>query len=551
LLKGIGDGEPIASDRFMVGGHEWVLLFYPDGKRSMSDGNAPNQPQDDPYAALFVALIGEGQRPLGVVQSGQGRVVRAFHRFTLVDQSGNGRHITKGRQREQGAVKISCARQDPQARNCHGYRKFVRRSVLEASGSGYLVDDVVVIRYEIELVVTSGGALNKSAKLLPAASVNVPTYPTIGKHLVKLLYDPEGNFDCAFQVEGEKFNAHKLVLASRSSVFAAMLRTGAEMREGREGVCTLLDIKPEVFRLLLHFVYADEIPPGGRAVGALAAAEGDASISGGGADEPGAAEPRARPGCASDEIDLDVPMTQHLLVAADRFDLSRLRAMCEARLCESVDVDTVANTLMLAELNHANALKRSCMSFIAVNLSDVMETEGYDDMIASCPHLASEILSSVAEMRATKQHQPVGGALDANAAGVNVHANPGVSAAAVATAAARDLDVNQGGVLALPSNVGTDLTANAATIPTMSAFSNFLASRVQRLAHSPPTPLDGVAAVGTRAAIDAEDAAAIATAQAAAAPPPSGVVTPPRPPAAETRRDADAADAGRRVRPRR
>jgi hypothetical protein len=90
------------------------------------------------------------------------------------------------------------------------------------------------------------------------------------------------------------------------------------------------------------------------------------------------------------------------------------------------------------------------------------------------------------------------------------------------------------------------LTANAATIPTMSAFSNFLASRVQRLA-----PLDGVAAVGTRAAIDAEDAAALATAQAAAAPPPSGVVTPPRPPAAETRRDADAADAGRRVRPRR
>ena len=555
-MKGLGDGEPIASDRFMVGGHEWVLLFYPDGKRSMSDGNAPNQPQDDPYAALFVALIGEGQRPLGVVQSGQGRVVRAFHRFTLVDQSGNGRHITKGRQREQGAVKISCARQDPQARNCHGYRKFVRRSVLEASGSGYLVDDVVVIRYEIELVVTSGGALNKSAKLLPAASVNVPSYPTIGKHLVKLLYDPEGDFDCAFRVEGETFNAHKLVLASRSSVFAAMLRTGAEMREGREGVCTLLDIKPDVFRLLLHFVYADEIPPGGRAVAALAADEGAASISsGGGADETGAAEPR--PGCASDEINLDVPMTQHLLVAADRFDLSRLRAMCEARLCESVDVDTVANTLMLAELNHANALKRACMSFIAVNLSDVMGTEGYDDMIASCPHLASEILSSVAEMRAVKQHQPVGGALDANAnanaAGINVHANPGVSTAAIAAAAAaaRDLDLNQGGVLALPPNVGTDLTANTATIPTMSAFSNFLASRVQRLAHSPPTPLDGVAAVGTRAALDAEDAAALATARAAAAPPASGVTTPPRPPTADARRDVDADDAGRRVRPRR
>ena len=40
-----------------------------------------------------------------------GRVVRAFHRFTLVDQTGQGRDLTKGRRRDQGAVKISCARQ--------------------------------------------------------------------------------------------------------------------------------------------------------------------------------------------------------------------------------------------------------------------------------------------------------------------------------------------------------------------------------------------------------------------------------------------------------
>ncbi len=39
--------------------------------------------------------------------------------------------MTKGRTREAGAVKISCARLDPNARNCHGYRKFVKRSILE------------------------------------------------------------------------------------------------------------------------------------------------------------------------------------------------------------------------------------------------------------------------------------------------------------------------------------------------------------------------------------------------------------------------------------
>ena len=48
---------------------------------------ARRDPTND-YAALFVALIGEGENPQGVVNTSDGRVVRAFHRFTLVDQSG-------------------------------------------------------------------------------------------------------------------------------------------------------------------------------------------------------------------------------------------------------------------------------------------------------------------------------------------------------------------------------------------------------------------------------------------------------------------------------
>ena len=113
--------------------------------------------------------------------------MRAFHRFTLVDQQQSGRDITKGRHREQGAVKISCARQDPNARNCHGYRKFVRRSVLEQANGGYLVDDTIVIRYEIDLVVTSGGALNKSTKQMQPFTIDLQKQTKIGDHLVKLL----------------------------------------------------------------------------------------------------------------------------------------------------------------------------------------------------------------------------------------------------------------------------------------------------------------------------------------------------------------------------
>ncbi|CAD7696911.1 unnamed protein product [Ostreobium quekettii] len=446
LIKGIGDGEPIASERFTVGGHEWVLLFYPDGKRSSSETQAapaqhampPNLPQPVPaaqgragapdpmmmlpgrqvagagdqqapgggamaggqmqqfpphhhlmvpgvppqvvppaihrhvrrdaarrvfgeeneYAALFVALIGEGASPQGVVSTSDGKVVRAFHRFTLVDQTGQGRDITKGRLREAGAVKISCARQDPNARNCHGYRKFVRRSTLEDPSKGYLVDDTVVIKYSIELVVTQGGALTRcvTTNHVKSELIKVPP-PVLGRDLATLLDSGKGA-DVKITVEDETFEAHRFILEARSPVFHALLNI--PMREGSEGVADIKDIQPPVFKALLFFMYTDSLP---------------------------------------DELEdgqMDAAIAQHLLEAADRYQLVRLRRICERRLCQTVDVDTVATTLTLAEQNHAEELKRVCLDFVARNLSAVIATDGYQHMLASCPSLQADIIKTVA-----------------------------------------------------------------------------------------------------------------------------------------------------------
>lgn len=53
-------------------------------------------------------------------------------------------------------------------------------------------------------------------------------------------------------------------------------------------------------------------------------------------------------------------MAQHLLLAADRYQLIRLRTMCERRLCDSVEVDSVATTLMLADKSNASKLRQVC-----------------------------------------------------------------------------------------------------------------------------------------------------------------------------------------------
>lgn len=308
------------------------------------------------YCALFVALIGETDNPQGVVNTSEGRVVRAFHRFTLVDQSGRGQDISKGRRRDQGAVKISCARQDPNARNCHGYRKFVKKSLLEDPQRGLLVNDTIVIRYQIELVVSSGGALSRSTSKPPVPQIHVPP-PNLGLDLASLLQSGVGS-DVTFEVEGDAMEAHKIILQARSPVFRALL-TGP-MKEGHQSSIDIQDVRAPVFRALLYFAYTDTLPD----------------------DLQG---PK-----------LEVTMAQHLLAAADRFQLIRLRCICEQRLCETVEIDTVATTLALAEQNNARELKRVCLEFVSKHLQAVMASEGYQYMVQTCPQLQAELLQVIA-----------------------------------------------------------------------------------------------------------------------------------------------------------
>lgn len=59
-------------------------------------------------------------------------------------------------------------------------------------------------------------------------------------------------------------------------------------------------------------------------------------------------------------------MSQHLLAAADRYALDRLKLLCEAKLCEDVAINTVATTLALAEQHHCFQLKAVCLKVIAL-----------------------------------------------------------------------------------------------------------------------------------------------------------------------------------------
>ncbi|PUZ52296.1 hypothetical protein GQ55_6G258800 [Panicum hallii var. hallii] len=124
--------------------------------------------------------------------------------------------------------------------------------------------------------------------VLENSSILVPP-ANLGEHMRALLDRGDGT-DVSFVVDGETFHAHRSVLAARSPVVRAELF--GSMAEAAMSSITLHEIAPATFKLMLQFVCTDALP---------------------GDDELG---------------DSPAEMLQHLLAAADRYALDRLKLLC-------------------------------------------------------------------------------------------------------------------------------------------------------------------------------------------------------------------------------
>ncbi|GMJ01836.1 BTB-POZ AND MATH DOMAIN 2, BTB-POZ and MATH domain 2 [Hibiscus trionum] len=332
LAKGMGVGKYIASDTFMVGGYEWAIYFYPDGK-SAEDNTS--------YVSLFIALASEGTD------------VRALFELTLLDQSGKDRHKVHshfGRVLESGPYTLKYRG------SMWGYKRFFKRTLLETSD--YLKDDCLSIRCCV-------GVVKSHTEGPKIYTISVPP-SDLGQHLGRLLESGKGA-DVKFEVDGEIFAAHKLVLAARSPVFRAQLF--GPLKDQNTQCIRVEDMEAPVFKALLHFIYWDTLPDMEELVG-------------------------------SSSKWASTLVAQHLLAAADRYALERMRLLCEAKLCEGVAINTVATTLALAEQHNCLHLKSVCLKFVALpeNLKAVMQTEGFEYLKESCPGVLTELLQYVARI---------------------------------------------------------------------------------------------------------------------------------------------------------
>ena len=177
----------------------------------------------------------------------------------------------------------------------------------------------------------------------------------LNRHLGDLLLSGKGT-NVVFEAGGETFAAHRCVLAARSPVFSAELF--GSMKEGSTNDLVHIDgMEAQVFKALLCFLYTDSLPEMQK--------EGEDT------------------------------MCQHLLVAADTYNMERLKLICEDKLCKCIDVGTVANILALAEAHHCYELKSACFSFLSckANLRAVMASDGFEHLNASCSSVVKELFA--------------------------------------------------------------------------------------------------------------------------------------------------------------
>lgn len=157
--------------------------------------------------------------------------------------------------------------------------------------------------------------------------------------------------DVTLSVGKKDFFVHKVILAARSPVFAAMF--DHQLEESKQNRVIIEDVEYSVLKEMLVYMYTGRSP----------------------------------------KIE---KMADGLLAVADKYDMSELKAMCEDVLGSVLTADSAAFLLVFADMHNAKQLKSTVIHFINTHAKDVMQTTAWKNMISQHTHLLAEVYEALA-----------------------------------------------------------------------------------------------------------------------------------------------------------
>lgn len=158
-------------------------------------------------------------------------------------------------------------------------------------------------------------------------TVQVPPSTLLGDLRAMLNNPISSDVQLSVDKDGPVINAHKMILATRSEWFKAMLVNN--MCESSMRVIAVKDISFDTLSLLVEYLYTDS-------------------------------------------VNIDESNVVDLFVAADKFQVKRLQAICENFLIKNIDEDNIIQVFELADRVNAAQLRTFCINWILSNFGEVL-----------------------------------------------------------------------------------------------------------------------------------------------------------------------------------
>ena len=342
--------------------HQWIIKNFsliplePVDRLNSPYFSPPNSPKDLWFLKLRLKAVDETdpanlQEYIGIhlflrETADKKREVRAHYTISVIDIGGHTR-FTGQCSKPEGRVFKS-------GTEGHGYKLLCPRSSILDSDMHLLGEDQSL---NIRADVTVFGDLKSSSTHTVVPRFKSYDDNQLARYSIEQafssLYEKQKNCDFHLVAKDDiKIPCHRVVLAARSDYFERMLDLPTKEKQNNEVI--LEDIDCDVLKEMLRFMYTDEVPFMDR---------------------------------------LACP----LMVVADRFNLQKLKMMCEDHLLKKIDKTNVGDILVHADMSQSNKLREAALDFTADFSSDLIRSHNFKTTIAKRPHLFKDAFEKLAK----------------------------------------------------------------------------------------------------------------------------------------------------------
>jgi len=127
-----------------------------------------------------------------------------------------------------------------------------------------------------------------------------------------------------------------------------------DCKENQENLVHLQDFDSDIVKEMLHFIYTDKV----------------------------------------DNLD---ELAYDLLIAADKYNLEKLKKICAKHLITTITSDNTGDVLAVADIANCERLKQKTIEYIVSNPKNVSETESWDNMVSKRPFLYKDAFNALAK----------------------------------------------------------------------------------------------------------------------------------------------------------